>query len=207
MLPAKSWTYRIAPMNSSPEPRWKVRGRHSEFQARPWLEVFRESIELPDGRVVDDFYSVEMQDFGVVAAITDQGEVVVERLYRHGPGRPAWSLPAGFIQAGESPLEATERELREETGFEAEEWTPLGRFVVDGNRGCGWCHCFLARGAHLVAAPASDDLADVAVSLLKWDRLIELLAAGEISELASAATLGLACIQLGGPKMDPIGRI
>ncbi len=164
---------------------------------RPWLEVFRESIELPDGRVVDDFYSVEMQDFGVVAAITDQREVVVERLYRHGPGRMTWSLPAGFVQEGESPLEATIRELREETGFEAREWTPLGRFVVDGNRGCGWCHCFLARGARRLHLPKSEDLAEVEVSLVPWGRLIELLANGEVSELASAATLGLAGINLG----------
>ena len=181
--------------------------RQAAFQGRPWLEVFRESIELPDGRVVDDFYSVEMQDFGVVAALTDQGQVVVERLYRHGPGRTTWSLPAGFVQEGESPLQATKRELREETGFEAREWTPLGRFVVDGNRGCGWCHCFIARGAHVVGVPTSDDLADVEVSLLEWDRLVELLAAGEISELASAATLGMACIHLGGPGVDSQGRI
>ncbi|MFI5282731.1 MAG: NUDIX hydrolase [Candidatus Dormibacterales bacterium] len=194
-------------MSPAHDRRWKVQVRRSEFQGRPWLEVFRESIELPDGRVVDDFYSVEMQDFGVVAAITDRRQVVVERLYRHGPGRLTWSLPAGFVQEGESPLEATIRELREETGFEAREWTPLGRFVVDGNRGCGWCHCFLARGAHVVDVPTSDDLADVEVSLLEWARLIELLAAGEITELASAATLGMACIHLGGPEVDSRGRI
>lgn len=173
---------------------WKVRSRRSELQRSPWLEVFREAVELEDGGRVDDFYTVTMQDFSVVAAFTARGEVVVERLYRHGSGRMTWSLPAGYVHEGEGPLASAQRELREETGYEAPEWIPLRRFVVDGNRGCGWCSCFMARGAERTADPKSDDLAKVDVSVVTWDRLLELLAAGEITELASAAALGLACI-------------
>lgn len=186
--------YRIAPMNEPPHAGWKVRGRRSELQRHPWLEVFRETIELPGGRLVADFYTVQMQDFVVTAAFTSSGDVVVERLYRHGSGGFTWSLPAGYVHDGEEPLGSAMRELREETGYEAEAWTSTGRFVVDGNRGCGWCHCFIARGAHKVVEPVSDDLADIEVSEVSWDRLLELLAAGEVTELASAAALGLACI-------------
>lgn len=159
--------------------------------------MFQETIELPDGRRVDDFYSVQMQNFGVVAAFTEKREVVVERLYRHGPRGVTWSLPAGYVHSEESPLEATVRELHEETGYEATEWIPVGRFVVDGNRGCGWCHCFLAHGARKVHEPKSDDLAEVEVSQVPWNRLLELLAAGQVTELASAAAIGLASIHLG----------
>ena len=179
------------------DPRWRILDRETELSRQPWLEVVRESIELPDGRVVDDFYSVEMQDFGVVAAFNDRNEVVVERLYRHGPNRVTWSLPAGYVGKGESPLEATQRELREETGFEAVGWMDLGRFIVDGNRGCGWCHCFAAHDALRMHEPKSQDLADVEVSLIPWPRLIELLAAGEITELASATAIGLAALRVG----------
>ena len=138
-----------------------------------------------------------MQDFAVTAAFTGSGDVVVERLYRHGAGRMTWSLPAGYVHEGGEPLGSAVRELREETGYEAEEWTPAGRFVVDGNRGCGWCHCFLARRARKVGEPISDDLAEVEVSEMPWERLIELLVAGEVTELASAAAIGLVCIDLG----------
>ena len=108
-----------------------------------------------------------------------------------------WSLPAGYVPEGEEPLGSAMRELREETGYEADRWTAAGRFIVDGNRGCGWCHCFVAHGARRVGEPVSDDLADVEVSEMPWDRLLELLAAGEVTELASAAAIGLACVRLG----------
>ena len=195
-------------MNRPADPRWKVRGRRSELRRQPWLEVFRETIELPDGRLVDDFYSIEAQDFVVVVALTPSAEVVVENLYRHGSGRVTWALPAGYVHPGEGPVESAIRELREETGCEASDWVALGRFIVDGNRGCGWCNCFLAQGAKRVGEPDSDDLAEVDVSIVPWSRLLELLAAGEIDELASAAAIGLAVIRLGtiGAAGEPDSR-
>jgi ADP-ribose diphosphatase len=177
--------------------RWNVLGRRSLLRVQPWLEVFRETIELHDGQTIDDFYSVEMQDYGMVAAFTDTNDVVVERLYRHGPKQVTWSLPAGYINQGEGPLDAAARELLEETGYEAKDWTELGRFIVDGNRGCGWCYCFLATGARRVRGSASEDLAEVEVAEVSWERLLELLATGQITELASAATIGLAAVRLG----------
>lgn len=125
-----------------------------------------------------------------------EDEVLVERLYRHGTGSVTWSLPAGYMHLGESPLEAGIRELREETGYEAAAWTSLGRSIVDGNRGCGWCNCFLAKGAEIVGEPDSDDLADAYVSTMPTERLSEMLALGDMAELASAAAVGLASLCL-----------
>lgn len=188
--------YRIEPMRNPADSNWKVLDRASELARPPWLEVFREKIELPSGRTVDDFYTVEMQDFAVVAALTERREVVIERLYRRGADQMTWSLPAGYVHSNETPLEAIQREMSEETGYEASEWLEMGRFIVDGNRGCGWCYCFAATGARLVHTPRSDDLAEVEVSVVPWDRLLELLATGEITELASAAAIGLAALRL-----------
>ena len=60
---------------------------------------------------------------------------------------------------------AARRELREETGYDAPEWTPLGHYVVDGNYGICTEHVYFARDARRVSEPASGDLEEIEVLL------------------------------------------
>jgi len=165
------------------------------LRREPWIEVFEEHIRLPDGSRVDDFYTVRLPDFVMVAPLTDDGHVVMVRHYRHGPRRVTYSLPSGFIESDESPAEAARRELMEETGYESETWSDLGRYVVDGNRRCGIEHVFVATGARRAAEPASHDLAETTVELMSTEDAIEKLWRGDISELPSAAGLALALLK------------
>lgn len=63
-----------------------------------------------------------------ILPITQDGQVVVIQQYRHPVKSLQWELPAGAIDAGESPLEAAKRELKEETGYTAKSWIDLGSF-------------------------------------------------------------------------------
>ena len=89
------------------------------------------------------------------------------------------------------------RELREETGFEADRWVPLGRYVVDPNYGCGVMHAFIAHGARKVTEPDSGDLEEQELLVLSFADAIARLESGEIVQLSTAAALGLAAIALG----------
>jgi ADP-ribose pyrophosphatase len=171
---------------------WVVESSTRILSREPWLEVFEEHIRLPGGRLVDDFYTIRLRDFVVVAPLTEDGHVIMMQHYRHGPRRVTRSLPSGFIEGDETPAEAARRELLEETGYAADSWSGLGSYVVDGNRRCGTEHVFLATGARRVADPTSDDLAEAAVQLLTLEEASEALRSGEISELATAAGLAIA---------------
>ena len=188
-----------APVVGSGDPakrsEWVVESSTSILNRQPWLEVFEEHIRLPDGRLIDDFYTVKLRDFVVVAPISEDGRVIMMRHYRHGPRRITRSLPSGFVEGDETPAEAAKRELLEETGFAAESWLHLGTYVVDGNRRCGTEHVFLATGARRVAEPKSDDLAEATVQLLTVEQASEALSNGEISELPTAAGLALAFLK------------
>ena len=170
---------------------WKVLSKLELFDGSPWLRVWAETVQLPGGRVIDGFYSLEAPDYAVVfAAVSDY--VVVQRSYKHGPRRVGLHLPAGYVEPGEDPLDAAKRELREETGYEADRWTPLGVFTSDGNRGAGRAHVFRADGARRVAAPASDDLEEAETLLVTRPELLAALLRGEVPVLSSAATIALA---------------
>src|SRR5436305_13516191 len=63
---------------------------------------------------------------GCIAAVDDEGRVVLVRQYRHPVGGYLWELPAGLRDAdGEPPLETAKRELAEETRLAAERWSLL----------------------------------------------------------------------------------
>src|SRR5579871_1550323 len=95
---------------TGPQP-WKVLSRDLLLSAMPWLNVYREKVQLPTGRVLDDFYRVVLPDFAAVVPITPTGELVLVRGYKHGLGRIALGTPAGMIHPGEEPLAAARREL------------------------------------------------------------------------------------------------
>jgi hypothetical protein len=118
--------------DDSNDPRhWRVRRRQLTLNADPWLRVWKEDLALPDERMVDGFFTIEMPDYVVIVATTAIGEILTQRGYKHGPRRVCTSLPAGFIEPGEEPLDGAKRELLEETGYVAREWELLGRFVND----------------------------------------------------------------------------
>lgn len=104
---------------------WKV--LTSEYLARkPWFTVRHESIELPDGRRIPDYYVFEYPDWVNVIAITKEGKFVFIDQYRHGLGETDYEIPAGVAEPDDaSMLAAAQRELAEETGYGGGQWREL----------------------------------------------------------------------------------
>lgn len=173
---------------------WKVLEQQQLLSAPPWLRVYRERVQLPSERIIDDFYRVVLPDFAVVLPVTVTGEILLVRGYKHGLGRATLTVPAGLINPGEPPLDAARRELLEETGYEAAEWKQLGTFIVDGNRQCGTMHLFLARKARAIRPPEHDDTEVLHSQLMRREQVLEALRAGELATLAGAAAVALALV-------------
>jgi ADP-ribose pyrophosphatase len=171
---------------------WKTLARRVVLSYLPWMEVAVEKIELPDGKVIDEYLSVQTRDFAMIVAFTADGRIVMERSYKHGVRRVSLSLPAGYIEPGEDPLAAAKRELLEETGYAADEWRALGTWVVDGNYGVCSEHAFVARRARAVQPPDHGDLEEIAVELHTPEEVIAALRSGDIAQLSAAAALGVA---------------
>ena len=83
----------------------------------PWLKVAKEKCELPNGKIIDDFYTLWQPDWVLILARTTEGKWVMTEQYRHGTGKIALEFPAGIIDKGETPEQAALRELQEECGY------------------------------------------------------------------------------------------
>ena len=145
--------------------KWTTLNSREIFRFGERLRVFQEHIRLPNGREIDDFLQFEIPSYSVIAAVTPDGTFICERHYKHGPRREILSLPAGALDAGETPLEAAKRELREETGYESAEWKPLFSFITHANAGGGVAHAFLARNCRKVCEHDSGDLEQITVEI------------------------------------------
>ncbi len=90
-----------------------------------FLKVVRDTVRLPDG---GESYREFILHPGAVAIVPllDDGQVVLERQYRHPVGRVMVEFPAGKLTPGEDPLLCAQRELLEETGYTAREWAHAG---------------------------------------------------------------------------------
>ncbi|WP_341895226.1 NUDIX hydrolase [Ferrovibrio terrae] len=170
---------------------WRVRDRKLLYST-PRITLYRETVELPDGRIVDDYEQFDMKDFAIIFAQTADGRVICERQYKHGLRKETLTLPGGQIEDGEDPLVAAQRELLEETGYSSGDWRSLGRFKTHANQGGATVYYFGARQCRLTAAPASGDLEDIQVELFPVPAMAAAVKAGEFGVVADLAAIMLA---------------
>ncbi len=177
---------------------WTLRQRTLAYVARPWIELYEDTWEMPDARTRAGFHHLVLPEYSVVVPVTPDGRFVMVREFKTGPSAMCLNAPAGGLHAGEEPLACARRELREETGYAAEEWTSLGSFIVDNSTGAGRGHFFLARGATRVGAPQPDETEEMEVVLLDERALRAAMDGGEARMLPTACALALAFLALRG---------
>lgn len=127
----------------------------------------------------------------VIVPITDAGDVVLVRQYRHAIGRLAWELPAGSLKPGEDIARAAIRECHEETGLIPSSLRPAGAFFPTP----GYCdeemHIFIATGLRTPGpgdeAAHQDEDEDIVAQTFELARVRAMIASGEIVDLKTVA--------------------
>lgn len=152
-------------------PKWITQNRRTVLDNGRYLKVEHHEVLLPDGTIIPDWPVVITPDYVNMLARDTSDRFVLFRQTKYMAPAMRLAPPGGYVEPGEDPLLAAQRELLEETGYTAPEWINLGTYVVDSNRGCGNAHLFLALDAEPVAAIQSDDLEEQHLVLLNRDEL------------------------------------
>ena len=171
---------------------WKTLARRTILAHSKYLTVEEHTVSLPDGRVISDWPWIITPDYVIVLAVTRESQALCFRQTKYAVKGTSLAPVGGYLEPGEDPLATAQRELLEETGYEATEWVDLGHYGVDGNRGAGTAYLFLARGARPVAEIDADDLEEQELLFLSRREVQDALSAGAFKLLPWAAAVALA---------------
>jgi len=153
------------------------------------LKVRLDRVRLPSGHKATREYVVH-QGAVVVIPVLDSGELIFERQYRYPLQRTLLELPAGKIDPGEEILQTGMRELREETGYGADEWRYLGVMHPCVGYSNERIEIFLARGLRLDAGGQQLDHGELLDLLtLSLDDAVQAVRDGEITDAKTITAL------------------
>ena len=170
--------------------RWRVTDSSYAVETA-FLRLRKDTIALPDGRVIEDYFVRESRGFVVICAVTPRNEIVLVRQYKHGIGKEILELPAGAIDPDESPHDCAVRELREETGYSAPQMQFVRSFVVEPTNSNSIAHLFLALDANKTSAQDLDITEEIAVEVVPSSRVREWVRDGTIECMPHVAALYL----------------
>ncbi len=142
-----------------------------EVYRNPWLRVTEYQVTRPDGK--PGIYGVvDPGDNAAVVALDERDRVYLVGEFLYPLQRYAWMIPSGKVEWGEEPLVAARRELAEEVGLTADDWTFLGAYDLSSGISTQTSHVYFARGLSL-GAPEREGTEQLAVRLVTLDEAVQ----------------------------------
>ena len=166
--------------------RWKTEKTETLLDT-PWVRVRRDSVCLPNGATIEDFYAITIRDASAIVALDEGGNLILKREYRYCYDRELLEIPAGAFNDGETdPLAVAQRELLEETGYVSDCWEYLGPTVESSAKMTNFMHIFLARDCRKVAGQHLDETEELTVELVPLSKAVDMVMTNEICCNSSA---------------------
>ncbi len=169
--------------------RWKKIS--SQYISRDqWGTVRKDICQTPDGKIIDPYFVYEFPTWVTAVAITEEGEIILERQYRYALDVTCYEIPGGCVDETDSSLEsAIKRELLEETGYKFTHFEYLGKTSSNPSTNNNWMHMYLATGGRYDRKQQLDHNEDIEVYLFTVDEVKKLLEENKIVQSMHVTTL------------------
>jgi len=136
-------------------------------------------VRLPSGK--ETVRDVVDHPGAVAIVAVDDGEMVLIRQYRYSTRSEILEIPAGTLEAGEDPYACAVRELREETGYAAKDWSKLLSAYVAPSYSNEVIHIYVAEGLTEVGSDIEED-ESIRVERLSFNEVSDLIESNEIRD-------------------------
>jgi ADP-ribose pyrophosphatase len=167
----------------------KIRSRRVS-KISPWMDVIAREVEFSPGAPLQTYHAVGQLDYLAIVARIPDGRIPIVRQFRPAIEAFTWELPAGLVDAGESPEECCRRELMEETGYLALAVHPLGTAAACTGRLSNRVHSFFVETGERVASFEPEP--GLMVKLVTPEELMRMIDAGEFIQQMHFGALFLA---------------
>jgi ADP-ribose pyrophosphatase len=164
---------------------------HRYFTAR------RDRCETPSGKIIPEYFVVELPPSVCILPVTAEGDVVMVRQYRHPLGEVILEIPGGFLDPGEDPGEAAARELLEETGYAFDQFIPLGKTAANPGVLNNYTYLYLATGGRKVQEQQLDPNEEIDIVKVPFKEVVEMVKQGQLVQSMHTNCVWLAMAHLG----------
>ena len=161
-----------------------------------WIDFRQEAYRFPDGKEFEPFYSYSRRNYVVIVASDIDGNYICVKQFRHGIRQVTTEFVAGGIErkdgreygypgdsdVAEDPLLAAKRELREETGYESDEWRFLLKVPSNATIADNYAYLYEAKNCRRSFQQDLDDTEYMSVHTYTPDEIEELIASGNFQQ-------------------------
>ena len=156
---------------------------------RPWATLRVDKLQLPDGRIKEEYYVLEYPTWVNMVAFTEDDQILFVRQYRHGAGEVLVELPAGVVDEGEKPEEAARRELLEETGYAFTSMEYVCELYANPATSANRTYTYVLKGGKKVQEQDLDDSEDIEVLQMSIEEAKQFLFDNKIGQALHSSAL------------------
>ncbi len=176
-------------MKDSP---WKLLKREEVFASK-FVSVYKDTLEIHNGKIIDDYYVVKKHDYIIIVATDEEGKLIVLNEFKYGAGKFMFGLPAGHIEKNMSSLDAAKKELLEETGYGEGTFEEIGPYYEAPTKDLNTLYLVRAKNVTKISEPHLENSELLTVQLLTIDDVKK-----QIKEQKWQASFAISALALAG---------